>query len=129
MLSSSSSSAGPQIGQKRRRSFDDSIDFDEHKPRSKYNFEDFENENLVDLLKLILTSYNSNWKKHPCQQKYYQLCRQIFVRKMCALGRPVTKAFDLIRLVTKERPKNTLFERFVNVYRLYQYENLLIILD
>ena len=63
--SSSSSSTGPQIGQK-RRSFDDSIDFEEYEPRSIYKFEDFENENLVDLLKLILTCYNSNWKKHPC---------------------------------------------------------------
>ena len=48
---------------------------------------------------------------------------------MCALGRPATKAFDLIRLVTKERPENTPLESFVDVYKLLEYENLLIIID
>ena len=75
--------------------------------------------------------YNSNWKKHPCSQKCYQSCRQIFVRKMCAVSRPATEALDLIDRVTKSRPKNKNIplEEIVNVNRLYDNENLLIILD
>ena len=121
--SSSSPQAGLQIGQKRKRCFD------EWEPHMLLEIAFFQQKNLVGLLRDIHGNFSLDWRRLPFRQKYYGFARQCFVRKMSAAGHPMTEAFEYIEHVKNHDRTTTPLEDVVDVNILYEYENLLVILD
>ena len=112
--SSSSARAGPQIGQKRKRCFN------EWELCSLLVIEFFKQKKIIELLRVINGNFSLACGSSHFTQKYYGLARQCLVRKMCPAGRPTMEAFDYIKGAKKHDPTTAPLEDPIDVNILYE---------
>ena len=91
------------------------------------SIEDFQERNLVELLRSIKQHCNANWHALPFTQKYYLFAKQCFVRKFCKCGKTAVEALKIVDEVKKNNAGEKLEDIDVNV--LYDLENIFVILD
>ena len=76
----------------------------------------FQKKDLYQLMKYLKQYWHSDWDFFPFTEKYYRICKQIFVKCFCAKkgGNFATDAFKIIEVIKQLKSRDLeIDERFV----------------
>ena len=70
-------------------------------PTTPLSYKYFKQRNLIELACIVAANYMSNWQAWPFAQKYCGCARQLFVKKICAVGHSSYLALTCIDNIKK----------------------------